>query len=122
MQALTKISLPFSFSYVSNDLAIDRQVEQAIAKYPRNHDILRKIGVTQKEVKRSVSRQMLLLFALPLVLGSCHYLVAMRILSAIFPNANFVVPTLTTLTGYVVIYLGYYLLTTRSYYGMVMTK
>ncbi|RKD24532.1 hypothetical protein BEP19_09115 [Ammoniphilus oxalaticus] len=86
------------------------------------YDILQKMGVTSKQIKKSISRQMLLLFGAPLLLGSCHYLVAMSILWRIINFGNIVIPTLVTLLGYAGIYLFYYALTVNAYFRLVMRK
>lgn len=80
----------------------------------QRYDILRKIGVSRKEIRASISRQIMVVFAAPLVLGVTHSLVAFEMFNRLM-SANILVPALLTVGGYVGIYLIYYFLTVESY-------
>src|SRR5690606_11792045 len=79
--------------------------------------ILRKIGVSKKEINTIIRKQMIFIFGLPLIVGVVHGLVILQIASNIFSvliGTNLTVPILITAVLYFVIYLGYYLLTLTS--------
>jgi putative ABC transport system permease protein len=82
------------------------------------YEILRNIGVTNKEIKASISKQIFTVFSLPLVVGIVHSLVASTLLSRII-KVNLTVPITITVSAYTVIYMVYYFLTVSSYYNIV---
>lgn len=78
------------------------------------YEILRKIGVSKKEVNRIIRKQMLFVFGLPLIVGIVHGFVILQIAANIFSvliGTNLTVPIVVTTLVYFMIYLGYYLLT-----------
>ncbi|MCM0650208.1 ABC transporter permease [Clostridium swellfunianum] len=85
------------------------------------YKILRNIGVTNKEIKKSISKQILVVFALPLVIGIMHSLVASTLLSKIM-RINLTLPIILTVGAYTVIYMIYYFLTVNSYYNIVNSE
>ncbi len=86
-----------------------------------NYAILRKIGVSEKEVKKSINKQILIVFLLPLILGATHAYMAVRLLEPLF-SKSLIIPMLITLGAYSVIYLVYYILTTKAYYKIISEK
>ncbi len=86
-----------------------------------NYDILKKVGVSKKEVKASIAKQMLLVFILPLIVGISHASFALKLLSDIL-NSNLLVPILLCYLTYTIIYLIYYVLTVNSYYSIVSSN
>ncbi len=86
-----------------------------------NYAILGKIGVTKGEVKSSIAKQLLIVFLLPLLVGLTHSAFALKLLAQIL-NTNLVAPVLISYAVYSVIYLLYYILTVKSYYGIIMEK
>ncbi|MBB2480595.1 FtsX-like permease family protein [Bacillus sp. APMAM] len=82
------------------------------------YDILHKIGVKKKEVKRSIAKQVLFIFALPLIVGIAHSVVALTALSRLM-HTNLVIPVLICIAVYVCIYIAYYFLTVNTYYKIV---
>lgn len=82
------------------------------------YEILRKIGVTKKEIKASISKQIFIVFALPLVIGITHSLVASTLLSKII-RMDLTLPIIITVSAYTVIYMIYYFLTVNSYYSTI---
>lgn len=78
------------------------------------YEILRKIGVSKKEVNAVIRKQMMFVFGLPLIIGVVHGLVILQIASNIFSvliGTNLTVPIVITTLLYFIIYLSYYLLT-----------
>lgn len=82
------------------------------------YKIIKNIGVTNKEIKSSIRKQILIVFLLPLIVGITHSLVASALLSRVF-NTDFTIPILTTAGAYTFIYMIYYFLTVSSYYNIV---
>lgn len=82
------------------------------------YKIIKNIGVTNKEIKSSISKQILIVFLLPLIVGITHSLVASSLLSRVF-NTDFTIPIFITMGAYTFIYMLYYFLTVNSYYNIV---
>ncbi|MBL4933231.1 FtsX-like permease family protein [Clostridium paridis] len=85
------------------------------------YEILKKIGVTSKEIKASISKQIFMIFALPLGVGIIHSLVASTLLSKI-TRMNLTLPIIITIGAYTIIYMIYYFLTVNSYYDIINSK
>ncbi|MDQ8733238.1 ABC transporter permease [Paenibacillus sp. LHD-38] len=84
--------------------------------------ILRKIGVTRKEIRVTILKQTLFIFGLPLILGITHSIVVVNAMSKLFSNmvdVNFTVPVLFSTGLYIIIYLFYYFLTVNSFNKIV---
>lgn len=84
----------------------------------QRYRILRNIGVSKKEIRGSISKQMLFVFLLPLVVGAIHSIVAITLLSQMV-GRNFTVPVFVTIGLYTLIYFVYYILTINSYSKIV---
>jgi putative ABC transport system permease protein len=85
------------------------------------YGILRKIGVTNREIKASISKQIFIVFALPLVIGIMHSLVASTLLSRLIKQ-NLTLPIILTVSAFTAIYMIYYFLTVNSYYNIVNSE
>lgn len=81
--------------------------------------ILYKIGVNKKEVKKSISKQILFIFALPLLAGIAHSIVALTALSKLM-QTNLMTPVIICIGIYACIYIAYYFLTVRNYYKIII--
>lgn len=98
-----------------------KQLTEAHADQER-YSILRKIGVTRQEIRRSISKQSLFIFGLPLVLGMTHSMVAMNAMSKLFSNlvdVDFTVPVIFSSGLYILVYFFYYVLTVNSFNKIV---
>ncbi|BAU28751.1 putative ABC transport system permease protein [Aneurinibacillus soli] len=114
------ILIGFVFLMSTGSIIYFKQLTEA-NEAKKQYEILRKIGMTNKEVKRSIARQMRVIFTAPLLLGVCHSIVALLIL-AIQLKADFTVPMAGTLGMYTLVYVFYYFLTVHSYYKIVIEK
>ena len=91
-------------------------------------EILRKVGMTRREIKSAINSQVLKVFFLPLVAAGIHMLFAFPMLSKmlnIFDFYNVPLFALVTLIGYLIfgaLYVLFYKLTSRSYLGIVGGK
>lgn len=81
-------------------------------------NILSKVGMTKKEISKIVSRQVGISFLLPLLIGTIHSSVAIYVLSKMM-QFNLLVPAITSIMIYSIIYGLYYLLTTRKFLKII---
>lgn len=88
-------------------------------------EIMQKVGMSQKEVKSSIRRQILMIFFLPLVTAMIHICAAfplIRRLLMLFGMVNtslFMVCTVVTALVFAVIYGLIYMMTAKIYYKIV---
>lgn len=82
------------------------------------YKILRNIGISKKEIKASISKQILFIFLLPLIIGIFHSLVAVSIMSPLL-NQNLTVPISISVSAYTIIYMIYYVITVNTYNNIV---
>lgn len=86
------------------------------------YEILRKIGVCKKDITTTIRKQMLYVFLLPLFVGVLHSTMLLKALSNLISTLNEVsitVPIIISTTLYIIIYLGYYLLTINTVNNIV---
>jgi putative ABC transport system permease protein len=84
------------------------------------YDILRKIGVSKKEIWNSVAKQTLFVFGLPLAVGIVHSTMILKALLSInLITFNFAFPIFISVTAYIIIYIFYYVLTVNSFNKIV---
>lgn len=105
------------FLLATGSIIFFKQLSEASDDKER-YTLLKKIGITKKEIKRSISKQLLFVFLLPLVLGIAHSLVAVSALKVVL-KINLLIPLSTSIAAYIVIYMFYYLLTVSSYNKIV---
>ncbi|MCK4258861.1 MAG: ABC transporter permease [Halanaerobiales bacterium] len=105
------------FLVATGSIIYFKQLTEANAEKAR-YKILTNIGVSKKEIGSSIARQILFVFALPLILGIIHSIVGLIALSKMI-NANLIVPVTYTIGAYTLIYLIYYVLTVSSYSKIV---
>lgn len=76
--------------------------------------VLYKIGVSKKEMKKTVRYQIGLIFVAPLVLGLMHGTVALMAFSNLL-QMNLWVPIIIWMAAYTIIYILYYVITARGF-------
>ena len=87
--------------------------------------ILQKVGMTQKETKGTIRRQIVIVFFLPLVTAVIHMIVAYPVIRKLLkllmmPNDTlFLLCTAATVVAFALIYMVIYRLTARTYYRIV---
>ncbi|PEZ56467.1 ABC transporter permease [Bacillus anthracis] len=94
-----------------------KQLSEAYANH-RYYKTLRKIGVTKKEVRKSISKQVRFSFILPVIIGLSHSIFAVPILTNM-PIYTIMIPILIGGGVYSIIYFGYYVLTVYYYFKIV---
>lgn len=92
-------------------------LSEAQDEAPR-YTVLKKIGVDEDDIKSSVYKQVGFNFFLPLVLGSLHSIVANYVVCKIL-GQNLSIVMLWTLIPYSIIYIIYYLITSKFYFNIV---
>lgn len=89
------------------------------------YQIMQKVGMSKREVKRSIRSQVLTVFFLPLVVAVIHIVVAFKVVTKLLAVLNLVnVPlflgcTLATVVVFAVFYGIVFILTAREYYKIV---
>jgi len=107
----------FVFLICTGSIIFFKQLSEASEDKDR-YDILKKIGVKKSEIRVSIAKQMAFIFALPLVIGITHSIIALTILQ-IMLSSSLVYPVIITIGVYTLIYLIYYILTVNSYCKIV---
>ncbi|MBU3133876.1 ABC transporter permease [Clostridium gasigenes] len=110
----------FVFLICTGSIIFFKQLSEAYEDKER-YDILKKIGVKKSEIRISIAKQISFIFALPLVIGIMHSLIALTILQIVL-SSSLVYPVLITVGVYTLIYLIYYILTVNSYWKIVDVK
>ena len=85
------------------------------------YEILHKIGVNKKEMRKTIAKQVLFVFALPLLVGIAHCAVALSALSNLL-QTSLVTPVVICIGAYTCIYIVYYFLTVNAYYKIVTNR
>ena len=91
-------------------------------------DILQKVGMTKREIKKSINSQVLTIFFMPLVAAGLHVAFAFPLIQkilALFSLTNFwllVGITIGCFVLFAVFYIIVYIITSRQYYNIVSTQ
>ena len=91
----------------------------------KRFEIMQKVGMTKKEIRRSINSQLLTVFFLPLLFAGVHLAFAfpmIRRLLQLFSLYNvglFVTTTLVSFGAFALLYMIVYRLTARAYYNIV---
>ena len=89
------------------------------------YQIMQKVGMSKKEVKRSIRSRVLSVFFLPLVVAVIHVAVAFKVMTKILGVLNltnvslFAVCTIITIAVFAVFYIIVYSITAKEYYQIV---
>lgn len=90
------------------------EAEEDQAKYA----ILNKIGVSGKQMVKTIAGQVAVIFGAPLLVGILHSAFALTALSQLF-NMSITKPVIIWMLAYTAIYAIYYVFTVRSFYKIV---
>ena len=91
----------------------------------RSFRTLRQVGMTDREIRRTIRTQVLLVFFLPLGAAACHICFAFPMIRGILTLfgmtdvGRMLLCQAGTLGAFALVYLAVYLLTARVYYGIV---
>ncbi|MBZ9637236.1 FtsX-like permease family protein [Clostridium sp. FP1] len=81
--------------------------------------LLKRLGMTEKEIFKATARQIGMSYMLPLIVGIIHSCVAMSVLSELM-NYNIIVPAIRSILIFIAVYVVYFIATTRKYMRIVM--
>ncbi|MGV8982189.1 FtsX-like permease family protein [Clostridium sp.] len=81
--------------------------------------LLKRLGMTKQEIFKATARQIGMSYLLPLVVGIIHSCVAMSVLSKLM-DYNIMVPAISSILTFIVVYIGYFIATTRKYMNIVL--
>ncbi len=82
------------------------------------YEILKKLGTTDFEIYKSVSKQVGIFFILPLIVGAIHSMVAISVLSDLM-DYSLVVPTIISIAVFALVYGIFYMFTTKKFITVV---
>ena len=91
-------------------------------------DILQKVGMTKREIKKSINSQVLTIFFMPLIAAGLHVAFAFPLIQkilALFSLTNFwllIGITIGCFVLFAVFYIIVYIITSRQYYNIVSTQ
>ena len=92
------------------------------------YQIMMKVGMSRKEVKKSIRSQVLLVFFLPLIMAVIHLAFAFRIITKLLSVLNltnvslFFMCTVGTVAVFTIIYVCIYIITAREYYKIQVCR
>lgn len=104
-----------------------KQVSEGYDDHDR-FEIMQKVGLSRQEVKKTIHKQIMLVFFLPLVTAVVHILVAFHVISKLLMafgllNTNlFLLCTLGTILVFALAYAIVYMMTAKTYYKLVQRK
>ncbi|MFL0197215.1 FtsX-like permease family protein [Clostridium sp. WILCCON 0269] len=84
------------------------------------YSILKKIGMTYKEIYSASARQIGISYLFPLIVGIIHSCVAMSVLSDLM-NYNIIVPAILSIIIFIFVYSIYFAATTKKYLNIVLS-
>lgn len=88
-------------------------------------DIMQKVGITKKEIRKSINSQILTVFFLPLLTAGLHLCFAfpmikqILMLFGIFNNVILILTTIGSFLAFAVLYVIIYRITSNAYYAIV---
>lgn len=88
-------------------------------------EILKKVGMSDKEVKRTIKNQIVLVFFLPVIVSAIHVAVSFRIIKIILSMLSmgespmYLLCTIVTMVVFCIIYTIVYGITAKTYYRIV---
>lgn len=90
-----------------------------------NFEIMRKVGITDKQIKQSIRSQVLLIFFSPLIIATLHTIVAYPFIEKILrlfvitDNSIFLQALAVTIVVFAIFYLIVYVITSKIYYRII---
>ncbi|MGI6108949.1 MAG: ABC transporter permease [Eubacteriaceae bacterium] len=89
------------------------------------YEIMRKVGMSTREIKKTINSQILMVFFLPIVAAVIHLAFSTRMIRGLLQLLNlqngglFMTCTVITVIVFALVYLIFYRLTSRAYYKIV---
>lgn len=119
------LSIVFIFAAVL--IIYYKQISEGYEDHSR-FDIMRKVGMTDKEIRKSINSQILTVFFFPLILAGIHICFAFPIVRKLLMMFNlnnvglFIVTSIITFLIFTVLYAIVYRITSNAYYRIVRTN
>ena len=94
----------------------------------KRFEILRNVGMTKQEIRKSINSQVLTVFFVPLIAAGIHTAFAFLIISkllrlfAMTDVGFFAIVTICCYIAFAILYVVMYTITSRSYYSIVSGK
>lgn len=82
------------------------------------YQVLIKLGITEEELKKSISKQVSVFFILPLIVGAIHSSFAISVLSKMM-KCSLISPTAISIAILSVVYLMFYIFTVRKFVKVI---
>lgn len=88
-------------------------------------EIMKKVGMTGREIRKNINSQLLLVFFIPLVFAACHLIFAFPVIRELLLMFNinnvplFVVTALISFAVFGIFYVIVYRITSNAYYNIV---
>ena len=88
-------------------------------------EIMQKVGMTKKEIRKSINSQLLTVFFLPLIIAFIHLVFAFPIICRLLLTVSinnvvlFAITTVSSFIVFAVFYMIIYKITSNSYYRIV---
>ncbi|MDP4097130.1 FtsX-like permease family protein [Paenibacillus sp. P96] len=110
------------FVMATGSIIYFKQVSEAVADTGR-YSILRRLGVSSKEIRHSILKQNAFVFLLPLAVALAHYMVILQLLIRLFSSlagVDLTLPFLICAAVFILIYAIYFALTVNAINGMAL--
>ncbi|MCY6371195.1 FtsX-like permease family protein [Clostridium ganghwense] len=104
------------FLFASGSVLSMKQLTESATDRIR-YNILRKIGASEKKVKRVIGKQIGIIFFMPVLLAVVHNYFALRFVKVML-NTDITIPIMITSGVALTIYMFYYLITVKTYYHL----
>lgn len=114
------IFLGLVFMFATGSIIMLKQLSEAEEEL-HHYRILKKIGVSSKEIQKSIYRQTAFVFAFPIIIGSLHTYVAIHAMSKVLLNTDLWLGYVAS-ACFILIYSIFYLFTARAYIRIVNRK
>ncbi|MHC1750676.1 MAG: FtsX-like permease family protein [Cellulosilyticaceae bacterium] len=114
MMAFGGILIGLVFLTSTGSLLYFKQLTEATDDKAR-YLVLKKIGISKKEIKKSIAKQVIFLFLLPVVIAISHNVLVLILLNAMGVK----IPIIFSSIVYILIYAFYYTITVKTYTKIV---
>ncbi|MGX7420140.1 FtsX-like permease family protein [Carnobacterium gallinarum] len=114
------VFLGLVFMFATGSIIMLKQLTEAEEESEHYH-ILKKIGVSSEEIKSSIYKQTAFVFALPMIIGLMHTIIAIRAISFFLMDTKSFLGYIAC-GSFIFIYFIFYLFTARAYNKIVNSR
>jgi len=118
------ISLSIMFIFATVLIIYYKQISEGYEDQPK-FEIMKKVGITDREIRKTINTQMLTVFYLPLVMAITHLCFAFKMIKHLIALLDFtnvkplIMATFICVIVYTIVYAIIYRITSNSYYSIV---